>query len=85
MVTPAINHSKIEIHPYAPNLGADVRGISLAHRVSAQEFDQVKKAFLDHQVLFFRDQEEIPPGRHIEFGRMFGELHAHPAAPAMDH
>ncbi len=84
MVTPAISHSKIEIRPYAPNLGAEVRGISLADGVSAQEFDQVKKAFLDHQVLFFKDQEEILPGRHIEFGRMFGELHAHPAAPAMD-
>jgi len=83
MATPAVIYSKIEIRPYAPNLGAEVRGITLAHGVSAQEFDEIRKAFLAHQVLFFRDQEEIPPGRHIEFGRMFGELHAHPAAPAM--
>ena len=77
MVTSASSHSKIEIHPYAPNLGAEVRGISLADGVSAEEFDQLKNAFLDHQVLFFKDQEEIPPGRHIEFGRLFGELHGH--------
>ena len=61
MATPAVIYSKIEIRPYAPNLGAEVRGITLAHGVSAQEFDEIRKAFFAHQVLFFRDQEEIPP------------------------
>ena len=81
--TPADSYSKIEIRPYAPNLGAEVRGVMLADGVSDDEFGEIRKAFLAYQVLFFRDQEEIPPERHIEFGRMFGDLHAHPAAPAM--
>ena len=63
MITPAISHSKIEIRPYAPNLGAEVRGISLAHGVSAQEFDEIKKAFLAHQVLFFKGSTRISVGK----------------------
>ena len=73
----------IRVRPFAPNLGAEVFGITLADGVSAREFDAIRKAFLEHRVLFFRDQTEIPPERHIEFGRMFGDLHAHPAAPGM--
>ena len=84
MATPVVNNSKIEIRPYAPNLGAEVCGISLADGVTAQEFHEIRQAFLAHQVLFFRNQKEIPPARHIEFGRLFGELHAHPAAPTME-
>ncbi len=83
MATPAVRYSTIEIRPYAPNLGAEVRGITLADGVTVDQFNDIRQAFLVHQVLFFRDQEEIPPERHIEFGRMFGDLHAHPAAPTM--
>ena len=74
----------IDVRPFAPNLGAEVRGITLADGVSARQFGEIRQAFLDHQVLFFRDQEEIPPEQHIAFGRMFGELHTHPAAPTME-
>jgi len=34
-------------------------------------------------VLFFKDQAEIPPELHVAFGKRFGGLHAHPAAPTM--
>jgi taurine dioxygenase len=44
----------------------------------------VRRALLAHQVLFFRDQLEIAPDVQIQMGRMFGELHFHPAAPQMD-
>jgi taurine dioxygenase len=36
---------------------------------------------MDHLVVFFRDQE-MTPEQHKAFGRRFGELHIHPAAPA---
>jgi taurine dioxygenase len=31
-------------------------------------------------VVFFRDQH-ITPDQHVAFGRLFGDLHVHPAAP----
>ena len=78
------DYATIEVTPFGPALGAEVRGITLADGVTAQQFAEIKRAFLDHQVLFFKDQREIPPALHVEFARMFGELHSHPAAPTMD-
>jgi taurine dioxygenase len=80
---PATQYACIDVRPSGASLGAEVRGVSIADGVSDDEFVEIRRAFHDHQVLFFKDQEEIAPQRHIEFGRMFGNLHAHPAAPTM--
>ena len=77
------SYSTIDVRPFAPNLGAEIRGITIADGVSAVQLGEIRTAFLKHQVLFFKDQLEIPPDKQIEFGKMFGDLHAHPAAPAM--
>jgi taurine dioxygenase len=76
--------NSIEIRPFAPNLGAEVRGVTLAEGLADSDFTQIREAFLKHQVLFFRDQDEISPSGHIALGQRFGELHAHPAAPTME-
>ena len=77
------NYKFISARPFAPNLGAEVYGVDLSKPISEEQFLDIYKAFLDHQVLFFKDQKEIPPARHIAFGKRFGELHLHPAAPTM--
>ena len=64
-------------------MGAEIYGVDLSKSISDSQFSDIHKAFLDHQVLFFKDQDEIPPQLHIEFGKRFGELHSHPAAPTM--
>ena len=74
----------LDVRPYSPVLGAEVRGIDLASGLDKAAYEQVRAALLSHQVLFFKEQREIPPQTQIEFGRMFGELHMHPAAPQMD-
>lgn len=76
--------SKITIQPFCPNLGAIVKGVDLSKSISPADFSQIKKAFLQYQVLFFQDQKEIPPEKQIQFGKMFGSLHSHPAAPTME-
>ena len=78
------NYRHIEVRPYAPNLGAEVRGINLAEGLTADQFEEVHHAFLENQVLFFKEQAPIPPDTHIALGRMFGELHFHPAAPGKE-
>ena len=83
MAKTSTSYSTIDIRPYAPNFGAEVRGIEIAQGVSEEQFAEIRAAFLEHQVLFFKEQSEIPPNKHIEFGKLFGDLHAHPAAPAM--
>ena len=72
-----------DVRRHSPVMGAEVRGIDLSRGLSVAERDAVRAALLEHQVLFFRDQAEIPPDVQVEIGRMFGELHMHPAAPQM--
>ena len=43
--------------------------------------DEIHRALAENLVIFFRDQH-ITPEQHLAFGRKFGELHVHPAAPA---
>ena len=74
----------IEAKPFAPNLGAEIYGVDLSKPVPDNQFQEIQQAFLLYQVLFFKDQKEIHPEQHIAFGKRFGALHAHPAAPTMD-
>jgi taurine dioxygenase len=74
----------IEVRPVTPVIGAEIRGVDLSQPLSDAEFTAIHQAFLDHQVLFFKDQRQLTPERQIEFGRRFGPLHFHPAAPHLD-
>src|SRR5262245_50097338 len=73
----------IRVTPFAPALGAEVRGIDLARGLDDDAYREVRAAFLQYGVLFFKEQAEIPPAVQIAIGRMFGDLHMHPAAPQM--
>ena len=85
MVTVIENDYKlISATPFAPNLGAEIRGVDLSKPVPDDQFAEIHDAFLTYQVLFFKEQAEIPPEQHVAFGKRFGDLHAHPAAPTME-
>jgi len=73
----------MDLKPYSPSLGAEVRGIDLAAGLTLDTYREVRAAFLRFGVLFFKAQAEIPPAVQIAIGRMFGDLHMHPAAPQM--
>lgn len=79
----ATSEQRIAIAPFAPALGAEIRGIDLAGGLDEQTYREIRQALLRYQVLFFKEQTEIPAETQIEIGRMFGELHMHPAAPQM--
>ncbi len=71
----------IDVRPLTPNIGAYVSGIDIAAGVDDSTFADLDKAFLDHKVLFFRDQD-ITSEQHVAFCRRFGELEVHPFVPA---
>ena len=73
-----------QISPFSPALGAEVRSIDLSQGLTEAQFTELHQAFLEHQVLFFREQQEISPEVQIEIGKKFGKLHSHPAAPNME-
>ncbi|MEO1407191.1 MAG: TauD/TfdA family dioxygenase, partial [Pseudomonadota bacterium] len=74
----------IEVHPIAGALGAEISGVDLSEDLSNAAFDTIHEAFLDHQVIFFRDQQALGPERHKAFGRRFGTLNVHPYVTGMD-
>ena len=77
------DYTLITAKPFAPNLGAKIYGVDLSKQVPEAQFAEVRDAFLKYQVLFFKEQSEIPPEQHIALGKRFGPLPAHPAAPTM--
>lgn len=63
--------SSLDVRPN-DTCGAYVDGVDLG-QLSLAEFDQIKAAFAEHGVLFFRDQE-LTPRQHIEFAERWGEI-----------
>ncbi|MGZ4715273.1 MAG: TauD/TfdA dioxygenase family protein [Acidimicrobiales bacterium] len=70
----------LEVRPLSPSIGAEIRGIDLAVVPDDSTRAELDKAFIDHKVLFFRDQP-ITTEQHVEFCRGFGELEVHPFVP----
>jgi len=71
----------LEVQALNPTIGAEVFGVDLA-KLDDARFAEIERAFADHQVLVFRDQQ-LSPEDELAFGRRFGELHVHPAAPSL--
>jgi len=90
---PRYRHTAGEEEPYetigveklTPIIGAEISGVDLGKLVSDdarsnRQMDEIHRALAENLVIFFRDQH-ITPQQHLAFGRKFGELHIHPAAP----
>ncbi|MEQ9316993.1 MAG: TauD/TfdA family dioxygenase [Henriciella sp.] len=76
--------TSIEVKPISGALGAEISGVDLADDLSNETFDRVHQAFLDHHVIFFRNQQKLTPEKHKAFGRRFGTLNVHPYVKGMD-
>ena len=75
-----MSYDTIEVRKVTPNIGAEIHGVNLAKALSNQQFDEIHRALLENLVIFFRDQA-IDVDQQKDFGRRFGKLHIHPAAP----
>src|ERR1051325_10059734 len=76
----SVPYETITIDKLTPIIGAEIGGIDLSQPLSNRQHDEVHRALAENLVIFFRDQH-ITPDQHLAFGRKFGELHVHPAAP----
>jgi taurine dioxygenase len=61
----------IEVRPVAGALGAEIGGVGLAGDLSDAVVAEIRQAFLEHAVVFFRDQE-LSPERFLAFARRLG-------------
>jgi taurine dioxygenase len=74
--------STLQVEPIAGALGAEVHGVDLSHPLAPATKEALHQAWMEHQVLFFRDQA-ITVEQHKAFARSFGELHVHPVLQQM--
>ena len=51
-----MTYQTIDVKPLNPRLGAVVSGIDLTQSLGNQQFDELHRAWMEHSVLFFRDQ-----------------------------
>lgn len=73
----------ITVAPIAGALGAEISGIDLMEDLDATTVAAVRRAWLDHGVVFFRDQP-LPEARFLAFARRFGEVIEYPFVKGLD-
>lgn len=72
-----MGYRRIEVRPSAGAIGAEIAGVDLSRPLADEVFAEIHRAFLDHAVVFFRDQT-LAPARQIAFARRFGAPEVHP-------
>ena len=73
-----------EINSLTPTIGAEISGIDLSNNLTPQDLDNIYKNLIDHQVIFFRNQN-LKPEDHVAFAKSFGDIEPpHPIYPHVE-
>jgi taurine dioxygenase len=72
----------VNVQPSAGSVGAEISGVDLA-KLDEGAVADIRKAWLDHGVVFFRDQD-LSPEEFLAFARNIGELARYPFLPGID-
>ena len=70
----------LRVDKLTPIIGAEIGGVDLSRPLSDEQEAELHRALAENLVIFFRDQQ-LTKAQHLAFGRLFGDLHVHPAAP----
>ncbi len=80
-----MTHEIITATPVAGALGADISGVDLGRPLSETALAEIRQAFADYLVLFFRGQS-LNPDQQIAFAKQLGRLLRVPyVEPLADH
>ena len=66
----------VEVRPIAGSLGAELLGVDVG-ALTTDEFAEIHRAFVEYQVIFFRDQT-LEPDAFLAFARRWGEIVRYP-------
>lgn len=69
-------YQTISVTPASPTIGAEICNIDLTKPLSDLELTELKRAFTEHCVLYFRDQN-ISFADHVRLGEYFGPIGSH--------
>src|ERR1700739_1279303 len=73
-------YEAITVDKLTPIIGGEIGAVDL-RAPPTRQMDEIHRALAENLVIFFRDQH-LTDEQHLDFGRRFGELHLHPAAPS---
>ena len=73
-------YDTITVDKLTPIIGGEIGRVDLSKPLGNRTLDEIHRALAENLVIFFRDQH-LTEDQHLAFGRLFGELHFHPAAP----
>jgi taurine dioxygenase len=71
------NYRHIKVRPIAGALGAEIQGVDIARPLEPDVVSEIRQAFLDHLVIFFRDQK-LTAQEQLAFSKQFGEPMEYP-------
>ncbi|MEM9204370.1 MAG: TauD/TfdA family dioxygenase [Actinomycetota bacterium] len=71
----------VTVRPANNVLGAFISGVQVAS-CTDEELDVIKQAYVDHAVVFFRDQD-LTPDQHIEFAQRWSVINVNRFFPAV--
>ena len=74
--------ANLDIRRVSGALGAEIAGVDLSAELTDETVAEIRRAFTEHQVIFFRDQS-LTPAQQVAFGRRFGPLNVHPYVAGM--
>jgi taurine dioxygenase len=72
----------LQIRRTSGALGAEISGVDLAQALPDATIAAIRAALVEHQVIFFRDQQ-LTPAQQVAFGARFGPLNIHPYVQGM--
>src|SRR5438067_8965808 len=78
-----MRRNAMEIRPLAGAIGAEIAGIDLLGEVDDEAIAAIRRAWLQHLVIFFRDQK-LPPAQFLAFAGRFGQPIEYPFVKGID-
>ena len=76
-------YERISIQPLSGTFGAEIEGVDLSVQLDDATFDEVRRAWLEHKIVFFRDQS-LTPAQHRDFAGRFGAFQPPGFVPVLD-
>jgi taurine dioxygenase len=73
----------LTVKPLSGAIGAEIHGIDLRSPVPDETVARIRRIWLEHSVIFFRDQD-LPPKDFAAFARRFGEVADYPFLKGLD-
>ena len=77
-------YEHITVTPVSGSLGAEIGGVDLATELSDEVVAEIRRAWLDHLVVFFHDQGHLTNAQYVAFARRIGEPSAYPFVKGFD-